>query len=112
MADNAWSQSTCRGTVWWYGVPGQGCWFWTAKWGYVWVSGAVYQKYAQVGYECLSMGAPVKPEGWMTEFDNPLLVGWGTNGQWFQGGAIHSSGPLYVASYGNWGQCAPHAQWP
>ncbi len=98
MADGSWSQSTCRGDVWWWGVPGQGTHYWTARYGQYWVGGGVYQKYASVGYECGGLGAPVKPYQWLSEF--------GANGMWFQGGAIYYSGGQWRVAWGDYGQTA------
>lgn len=51
MGERFWSTSNCRPDVWWYGISGQGCWYWTARFGQYWVSGGVHQKYSQVAYE-------------------------------------------------------------
>lgn len=98
MADNAWSQSTCRGDVWWYGVPGQGTHYWTARFGQYWVGGGVYQRYAAAGYECGNLGPPVKAYQWLSEF--------GAYGQWFEGGAIYYSGGQWRIALGDYGQTA------
>ena len=98
MADNQWSQSGCRGDVWWYGVPGQGSYLWTARFGTYWVGGGVYQKFASVGYECGGLGAPVKDYQWLSEF--------GAYGQWFQGGAVYYSGGQWRIAWGDYGQTA------
>jgi hypothetical protein len=82
VADGAWSASRCRPDVLWWGVPGAGTWYWTARFGQYWVGGVVYQLYAQNGYECGGLGAPVKPYGFISEF------GGGGEGVWFEGGAI------------------------
>jgi hypothetical protein len=97
VADNAWSQSTCRGDVYWYGVPGAGSYLWTQRFGTYWVGGGVYAKFAAVGYECGGLGAPVKEYQWLSEFS--------AYGQWFQGGAIYYQGGWKVA-WGDYGQTA------
>jgi hypothetical protein len=84
MADNAWSQSECREDVWWYGVPGQGCYYWTEWYGTRWTGGIIYQTYARHGYECGWLGAPTSNYGWIAEYQS--------NGQWFEGGAILANG--------------------
>lgn len=81
MADGAWSASGCRPDVWWWGIPGQGTWYWTARYGQYWVGGIVYQIFAAHGYECGGLGAPVKPYGFISEFG-------GGEGVWFEGGVI------------------------
>lgn len=98
MADNAWSQSTCNGDVWWWGVPGQGTHYWTARFGQYWVGGGVYQVYASVGWECGGLGPPVKPYEWLSEFNS--------YGQWFAGGAIYYSGGQWRIAWGDFGQTA------
>lgn len=90
MADRAWSWSTCRAGVQWYGVPGQGCWYnYNGK--TIWVGGAVHQWYSWQGYECGNLGPPVKPYGPISEFG-------GGEGVWFQGGCI-----IYKYTTANWG---------
>lgn len=98
MADNAWSTSTCRGDVMWWGVPGQGTYYWTARFGTYWVGGGVYQRYAAAGFECGALGPPVKPYQWLSEF--------GAYGQWFSGGAIYYSAGAWRVALGNYGQTA------
>lgn len=98
MADNAWSQSTCRADVWWYGVPGSGCWYWTQRFGQYWVSGGVHQTYANNGWECGWLGAPVKSYQWLSEFS--------AYGQWFEGGAIYYANGSWRVFQGDMGQTA------
>ncbi len=98
MAERAWSQSGCRADIWWYGINGQGCWYWTQRYGQYWVSGGLHQKYGQVAYECGMLGVPVKSYGWISEF--------GGNGQWFVGGCIVWMNGQWVIKVGNWGQTA------
>lgn len=98
MADGAWSQSGCRPDVWWYGVPGSGCWYWTARFGQYWVSGGVHWKYSHMSYECGALGVAVKSYGYISEFN--------TEGQWFEGGCIVWNGSNWVAYLGDWGQTA------
>ncbi len=100
MANGSWSEG-CRPGVWWYGIPGQGSYYWTARYGTYWVGGGVYQKfatYASPGYECGALGAPVKEYQWLSEF--------GAYGQWFQGGAIYYSGGQWRIAWGDYGQAA------
>lgn len=96
MADNEWSQSTCRGDVWWYGVPGSGTHYWTARFGQYFVGGGVYQKYAGAGWECGGLGPPVKAYQWLSEF--------AAYGQWFEGGAIYYSAGAWRIAFGQYGQ--------
>lgn len=96
MADNAWSQSGCDGSVWWYGVPGAGCYYWTERYGQYWVGGGIYQKYASAGYECGALGPPVKEYQWLSEF--------AAYGQWFLGGAIYYSNGAWRMVLGQYGQ--------
>ncbi len=98
MADGAWSWSTCNASVQWYGVPGQGCHYWTARYGQHWVGGGIYQRYAAAGWECGGLGPPVKAYQWLSEF--------ASYGQWFLGGAIYFSGGQWRTVYGNFGQTA------
>ncbi len=98
MADNAWSWSTCKPDVQWYGVPGQGSYLWTARFGTYWVGGGLYQKFAAVGYECGSLGPPVKEYQWLSEFS-----AWG---MWFLGGAIYFKNGAWQVVYGDFGQTA------
>ena len=98
MADYAWSQSECRGDVWWYGVPGEGCHYWTERFGQYWVGGGVYQIYVSERWECGALGPPVKPYQWLSEF--------GAYGQWFEGGAIFYSGSQWGVALGDYGQTA------
>jgi hypothetical protein len=92
-----WSQSTCRSDTLWYGVPGQGTWYYTARWGQYWVGGGVYQTYARQGFECSALGPPVKDYQYLSEF--------ASYGQWFLGGAIWFNGTWHV-SLGDFGQTA------
>ena len=98
MADNSWSQSGCRSDVWWYGVPGQGSYLHTARFGTYWVGAGIYQRYAALGYECGWLGAPVKAYQWLSEFS--------AYGQWFEGGAIAYVSGGWRAYPGDWGQTA------
>lgn len=98
MADGSWSQSTCRGDVWWWGVPGEGTHYWTQRFGQYWVGGGVYQTYAGANWECGGLGPPVKSYGWMTEF--------GAWGQWMEGGAIYFASGAWRVRYGDFGQTA------
>ena len=98
MADNEWSQSTCRSDVWWYGVPGSGTHYWTQRFGQYWVGGGIYQTYAAVVWECGGLGAPVKAYQWLSEF--------GAYGMWFEGGAIYYSGGRWKIGWGDFGQTA------
>lgn len=98
VADNSWSESTCKAGIWWYGVPGQGCYYWTQRYGQYWVGGGVYQSYAAAGYECRQLGEPVKNYQWLSEFS--------AYGQWFLGGAIYYAGGTWHTVYGDWGQVA------
>lgn len=93
MADGAWSVSGCgRNDVYWYGVPGQGCYYWTARFGQYFVGGVVFQSFRNQGYECGQLGAPVKPYQFLSEF--------GQNGQWFEHGAILGNGAIKPGDYG------------
>lgn len=98
MGDNFWSESTCKGGVWWYGIPGQGCWYWTERYGQHFVGGGVYQKYAQAGWECGALGEPVKGYQWLSEF--------AADGQWFLGGAIYFKNGAWRIVFGDYGQTA------
>lgn len=98
MGERFWSGSSCRSDCQWYGISGQGCWYWTARYGQYWVSGGVHTKYSQVLYECGMLGVPVKSYGWVSEFAN--------NGQWFEGGCIVWNGSEWVIHVGDWGQTA------
>jgi hypothetical protein len=96
VADGAWSVGGCgRNDVWYYGYPNQGAYYWTQRFGMYWVGGVYHQRYAQSGYECGGLGAPVKDVGFLSEF--------GRQGQWFEGGAITDDG---VIRWGNSGQSA------
>lgn len=97
MSDNAWSQSGCRSDVWWYGVPGQGCWYWTARFGQHWV-GSPLGTYAAWQWECGALGAVVKDYEFLTEF--------AAAGQWFEGGAIYFKNGQWRVVIGNFGQTA------
>src|SRR5690242_3295523 len=92
MADGAWSYSTCRGDVQWYGVPGQGCWYYTQRFGMHFVGGIMYQVFKAYGYECGVFGPPVKDYQWLSEFSR--------NGIWFEGGAITDDGYVHIGNYG------------
>lgn len=102
MADGAWSVSACDPSVQWYGVPGAGCHYWTARFGQYWVSGGVYQRYASVGFECGGLGPPVKPYGWISEMN----YGRGCWGQWFFNGAIGFHDGQWHVMWGQYGQTA------
>lgn len=92
MADYGWSWSTCRGDVQWYGIPGSGCYYWTARFGQHWVGGTVYQWFAWYGYECPGgLGPPINPYGDMDGFAG------GGMGQWFENGCI-----MYRYATGRW----------
>lgn len=96
MGDGYWTQSTCRGDVWWWGVPGSGTWYWTARFGTQWVGGTVYQYYAAWGWECGQLGPPINPYGWVDQFG-------GGYGQWFENGCIvyaYGAWRVYVGQYG------------
>lgn len=99
MADGAWSQSTCRSDVFWWGVPGSGCWYWTARFGQHWVGGGVWQMYANRGFECGDLGPPVKDYGFISEFG-------GGNGTWFQNGCIIFRLGVWTVFVGDYGQTA------
>ncbi len=98
MADNAWSQSVCRADTQWYGVPGQGTYYYTPRFGVHWVGGGVYQTYKSWGFECRDLGPPVKDYEWISEF--------GGYGQWFIGGVIVYTGGAWRVYIGDWGQTA------
>ncbi len=98
MGDRSWTWSTCNPQVQWYGIPGQGTYYWTARFGTYWVGGGVYQRYASANWECGSLGAPVKEYQWLSEF--------GAYGQWFEFGAIYYSGGAWRVAYGDYGQTA------
>ncbi len=98
MGDRFWSWSTCRPDVQWNGVPGQGCYYWTARFGQYWVGGGIYQRYAAAGFECGALGAPVKAYQWLSEFS--------AYGMWFEGGAIYYRNGAWQVSLGNYGQTA------
>ena len=103
MGERFWSVSDCRPDIWWYGISGQGCWYWTQRFGQYWVSGGIHIKYGQVAYECGMLGVPVKPAGKIGEFGN-------NNGQWFEGGCIvwnlQNGIWQWVIKVGDWGQTA------
>lgn len=80
-----------------YGVPGSGAYSWTARFGTVWV-GSTWGPYHQQGHECGGLGAPVKPYGYLSEFD--------AAGQWFVGGAIYWKYGYWHIVLGDWGQTA------
>lgn len=98
MADNAWSYSGCRPDCQWYGIPGQGAYYYTRRFGQYWVSGSIHAKYGTVLYECGMLGVPVKNAGWISEF--------GGAGQWFEGGCIVSVNGTLVIKVGEFGQTA------
>jgi hypothetical protein len=98
MADYAWSQSVCRPDVLWYGIPGQGTWYYTERFGQHWVGGGIYQRYAQAGWECGNLGPPVKDYQYLSEF--------GAYGMWFQFGAIWFNGQYWSITIGDYGQNA------
>ena len=108
MADGAWSQSGCRGDVWWYGFPGQGCYYWTQRFGTYWV-GSPLATYAAWQWECGQLGAPVKEFQFLSEFQ--------AAGQWFEGGAIYFKNGAWRVAIGNFGQTAGRltadtVEWP
>lgn len=102
MADNAWSQSGCRPDVWIYGVPNQGAYAWTARFGMYWVTGGVYQAWKSQGFECGLAGPPVKESGWIAEMN----YGRGCVGQWFENAAIGFHDGAWHIMYGQYGQTA------
>lgn len=79
-------------------MPGEGCHYWTARYGQYWVGGGVYQKYREWNWECGNLGPPVKPYDWLSEF--------GAYGQWFEGGAIYYSNGAWRVALGDYGQTA------
>lgn len=79
-------------------MPGQGCHYWTQRFGQYWVGGGVYQTYAAAGWECYALGPPVKAYQWLSEF--------GAYGQWFEGGAIYYYAGAWRMALGNYGQTA------
>ncbi len=98
MADNAWSLSGCgRSDVWYYGIPGSGCWYWTARYGTYWV-GSDLGPYGAQGWECGALGAPVKAYEYLTEF--------GAAGQWFEHGALYYKNGAWHEALGDYGQTA------
>lgn len=100
MADNAWGPSGCqpnRPDVWYYGVPGQGCWYWTARFGQHWV-GSPLGTYGRWNWECGALGPPVKDFEFLSEF--------GAAGQWFQSGAIYFKNGAWKVAIGDYGQTA------
>jgi hypothetical protein len=98
VADYGWSWSTCRPYIQWYGVPGSGSYQNTARFGTYWIGGGIYQKFAQVGYECGQLKAPVKEYQWLSEF--------AAYGMWFEGGAIYYKNGAWQVTYGDYGQTA------
>lgn len=102
MADGAWSVSSCRPDVQWYGVPGAGSHVYTARYGQYWVGGGVYQKWKEWGYECGVLGPPVKAYGWIQEMNYNR----GCYGQWFENGAIGYHDRKWNVMAGNYGQTA------
>jgi hypothetical protein len=105
MGDGFWSTG-CRADVEYYGYPGQGAYYRTARFGQHWVGGGVYGKFAEGGrFECNVqpfLGAPVKDYGWVQEMNN----GRGCYGQWFENGAIGYHDGAWRIMYGNYGQTA------
>lgn len=101
MANGSWSASTCKPEVWWYGVPGQGSWYWTQRYGQYWVS-QTWAKYRDWGFECGTLGPPVKDYGWIAEMN----YGKGCEGQWFLGGAIGWHDGRWNVMAGSYGQVA------
>lgn len=99
MGDNTWTWSTCNPLVQWYGIPGSGTWYWTARFGQHWVGGGVYQTYASRQWECGQLGPPVKDYGFISEFG-------GGFGQWFEGGCIIFRLGAWTVYIGNYGQTA------
>lgn len=92
MGDGYWSQSGCnvngntRPDVWWYGVPGQGSWYWrpgNANPGPYFVGGPIYANFAVGGYECGGAGAPTAPEIFCTGMAYTYL-----SSQRFEGGSF------------------------
>lgn len=115
MADGAWSQSGCSGPVyesrpdvWWYGIPGQGCWYWTAVYGQWFVTGSIYANFASGGWECGNAGPPVGPM--IRCRNNPLS----RYQQDFEGGKFWTDSTGTVAHYahGNHNVCAGAAASP
>lgn len=102
MGDNFWSQSGCRPDVWIFGVPGQGAYAWTARFGTHWVTGGVYQAWKSQGFECGIAGPPVKEAGWVAEMN----YGQGCVGQWFENAAIGYHDGAWRIMYGQYGQTA------
>jgi hypothetical protein len=96
VGERFWSTDPCRPDVYWYGISGQGCWYWTQRFGQYWVSGGIHQKYGQVLYQCGMLGTPVKTAGFLSEFN--------AQGQWFEGGAIYWNGREWVIFVGDKGQ--------
>lgn len=108
MADGAWSTSGCRPDVMWYGFPGQGCYYWTQRFGIRWV-GSDWATYAAWAFECGVLGPPVKDFEFLSEF--------GAAGQWFQNGAIYFKNGAWKVATGDYGQTAGRlaadvGEWP
>ncbi len=110
MADGSWSQSGCqpsRPDVWWFGFPGQGCYYWTFRFGQHWV-GSNLALYAAWNHECGQLGPPVKDFEFLTEF--------GAAGQWFEHGAMYfkfGTWHVVIADYGQTaGRLADVGEWP
>ncbi len=105
MGDYFWSNG-CRADVEYYGYPGIGSYYRTARFGTRWVGGGVYAKFAEGGrFECNVqpfLGAPVKDYGWISEAEN----GQGAPGQWFENGAIVYHHGAWHIMYGQYGQTA------
>lgn len=98
MANGSWSQGTCgRTDVWWYGFPGQGSYYWTARFGTYWV-GPTWGAFSAQGFECGALGAPVKDYEYLTEFGAP--------GQWFEHGALYYKNGAWHEALGDYGQTA------
>lgn len=106
VADYAWSRGTCQPQpdeeFWWYGLPGQGTWVWTARFGQYWVGGTIYQLWQAQGYECGGMGTAVKSAS------SDFYLQWpgGSDGQWFKGGAIVRINGTWQYRWGDYGQYA------
>jgi hypothetical protein len=108
VGDGYWSWSGCRSDVQWYGFPGQGAYYNTARFGTHWV-GPTHSTYHDWGYECGALGAPVKDYEYLTEF--------AAAGQWFEGGAIYYKNGGWHVALGNFGQTAGRltadvGEWP
>ncbi len=91
----------------WYGFPGQGCYYWTARFGVQWV-GSTWATFKAWGFECGALGPPVKDFEFLSEF--------GAAGQWFQFGAIYFKNGAWRVTIGDYGQTAGRladvGEWP